>query len=108
MAKKKKKHTVAGCLKLAARHLVKVQAARKAPDWTDLAIYGLYCLEALVRAAVLKTGGDAETTLHRRKAEQAKELSKSHGLPEIDVLMQLLNDARKAEAYDDEEFDESS
>ncbi len=27
------------------------------PDWPDLTMYGLYCLEALIRAAVLKTGG---------------------------------------------------
>jgi hypothetical protein len=104
---KKKKQTVAGSLKLAAKHLAKVDAARTAPDWDDLSIYGLYCLEALVRAAVIKSTGKHETKTHWGKADQAKELSKLHGLPEIDKLLQLLNDARKSEAYDDEDFDES-
>jgi hypothetical protein len=107
MAKQPRKPTVAGSLKLAAKHLSRVQAARTAPDWDDLSIYGLYCLEALVRAAEIKTTGKHETKTHWGKADQAKVLSKSHGLPEIDRLLQLLNEARKSEAYDDEEFDES-
>jgi len=105
---KSKQPTVAGSLKLAAKHLGKVQAARKAPDWADLAMYGLYCLEALVRAAILKTPRGQPDKTHWGKVIQAKALSSTHSLPDIDGLMQLLNQARKAEAYDDEEFDESS
>ena len=104
---KKKKQTVASSLELAAKHLAKVDAARKFPDWADLAMYGLYCLEALVRAAELKTGEPPIKT-HWGKAERAKALSTAHALPSIDGLMQLLNEARKSEAYGDDEFDESS
>jgi hypothetical protein len=107
MAKKKKIQTPTNFLQLAAKHLGKVQAARHGPDWGDLAMYGLYCLEALVRAATLKDGEKPHTT-HWEKVNQAKSLAKIHGFPNIDKLMRLLNDVRKAEAYGDEEFDESS
>jgi hypothetical protein len=107
MAKKQRRQTPANFLELAAKHLGKVQAARNGPDWGDLAMYGLYCLEALVRAATLKNGDKPHTT-HWEKVNQAKTLAKAHGFPNIDKLMHLLNDMRKAEAYGDEEFDESS
>ena len=43
-------------LEIAKSHLKRVQNARVGPDWSDLGTYGLYCLEALVRAAALKAG----------------------------------------------------
>jgi len=104
---KKKKVTVQSSLTLAAGHLKRVKAARKRPDWADLAMYGLYCLEASVRAAVLKAGGHSTNT-HWEKSDQASTLNKQYGLPRIDKLMRLLNEARKSEAYGDIEFDEGA
>ena len=93
-------------LKLAARHLKRVQAAKDQPDWSDLGTYGLYCLEALIRAAALKSK-ETPIRTHWGKADQAKNLAKKHGLPDISNLLSTLNVARKANAYGDEEFDES-
>ena len=75
-------------------------------DWSDLATYGLYCLEALVRAAVLKVGLVPKTT-HWEKVDQAKILTRKHKLPDISRLLKDLNVIRKANAYGDSEFDES-
>jgi len=72
-----------------------------------LATYGLYCLEALVRAAALKSG-ETPIKTHWGKADQAKNLQQKHGLPDITSLLQDLNLARKAEAYGDEQFDASA
>jgi hypothetical protein len=66
----------------------------------------LYCLEALIRAAALKSG-ETPIRTHWGKADQATNLHKKHGLPKIADLLQSLNVARKAMAYGDEEFDES-
>ena len=55
----------------------------------------------------MKDGGKPETT-HWGKVAQAKALAKSRGLPNIERLMELLNEVRKAEAYGDLQFDESS
>ncbi|MEX0614029.1 MAG: hypothetical protein WD738_08750 [Pirellulales bacterium] len=93
-------------LKLATRHLKRVQAAKDEPDWSDLGTYGLYCLEALIRAAALKSR-ETPIRTHWGKADQAKNLAKKHGLPDISNLLSTLNVARKANAYGDEEFDES-
>ncbi len=68
--------------------------------------YGLYCLEALVRAAALRSG-ETPIRTHWGKADQAENLHKKHGLPDIADLLQDLNFMRKALAYGDEEFDES-
>ena len=68
--------------------------------------YGLYCLEALVRAAALRSG-ETPIRTHWGKADQAANLHKKHGLPDIADLLQDLNFMRKALAYGDEEFDES-
>ena len=93
-------------LKLAARHLKRVQAAKDEPDWSDLGTYGLYCLEAAIRAAALKSK-ETPIRTHWGKADQARNLAKKHGLPDISNLLAILNIARKANAYGDEEFDES-
>ena len=94
-------------LKVAAEHLVRVQAAWDPPDWSDLGTYGLYCLEALVRAAALKSG-ETPIRTHWGKQDQARNLTKKHGLPNIEKLLAVLNSMRKATAYGDEEFDETA
>ena len=94
-------------LELAGNHLQRVQdAVQDETDWSDLATYGLYCLEALVRAAVLKIGLVPKTT-HWEKVDQAKILTRKHKLPDISRLLKDLNVIRKANAYGDSEFDES-
>jgi hypothetical protein len=92
---------------LAKDHLKRVQDAKDGPDWTDLGTYGLYCLEALVRAAALKIGEGLVKT-HWQKVQHAKALTKQHGLPAIDDLLEDLNTLRKEKAYGDEDFDESA
>ena len=88
-------------LKLARKHLERVQAAWDTPtDWTDLSIYGLYCLEAAVEAAARHVGL-ATSQKHWEKADTARELHKKHGLPDIEQLLREINTARKAEAYGD-------
>jgi hypothetical protein len=91
---------------IAREHLRRVQAAWDPPDWSDLGTYGLYCLEALVRAAALKAG---ETPIrnHWGKADQAANLHRRHNLPDIEELLQGLNVLRKAKAYGDMDVDES-
>ena len=93
-------------LKIAEEHLERVKAAADPPDWTDLGTYGLYCLEALVRAAALKAG-ETPIRTHWGKADQARNLSKRHSLPDIEELLSKLNVLRKAKAYGDMDFDES-
>lgn len=90
---------------LAADHLKRVQSAWDPPDWSALSTYGLYCLEALVRAALLKFKYKPSTS-HWQKAQEAEMLHGKHGLPDISDLMSQLNSARKASAYGDSEFDE--
>ncbi|HMD96507.1 MAG TPA: hypothetical protein VKM93_04135 [Terriglobia bacterium] len=88
-------------LKLARRHLERVQAAWDAPtDWDDLSLYGFYCLEAAVEAAALQVGVPTSKK-HWEKADIAEELHKNHSLPDIADLLRDLNDARKAAAYGD-------
>jgi hypothetical protein len=93
-------------LGVAEEHLKRVQAAKHPPDWSDLGTYGLYCLEALVRAAALKAG-ETPIRTHYGKADQARNLSKKYGLPNIEDLLNALNILRKATAYGDLEYDES-
>ena len=50
-------------LKVARRHLERVQGAWDAPtDWSDLSLYGFYCLEAAVMAAAKYFGIDVKRT----------------------------------------------
>ena len=93
-------------LGIAEQHFPRVQEARDQLDWTDLGTYGLYCLEALIRAAALKSG-ETPIRTHWGKADQAKNLHQKVGLPDVSDLLQDLNVMRKAMAYGDEEFDES-
>jgi len=94
-------------IELAERHLGRVQNSWDPPDWSDLSTYGLYCLEALVRAAMLHINKQPSTN-HWRKVQEAEMLHEDYGLPDISELMRELNSARKANAYGDDEFDEEN
>lgn len=95
-------------LGVAKKHLVKVQDAWDEPtDWADLTMYGLYCIESCVIAASQHAGLDLKhRTKHWGKSKLAKKLHEDHGLPDVEDLMEDLNDGRKAEAYGDEDFEE--
>lgn len=86
----------------ARNHLVRARnAARKCPvDWTDLTVYGFYCVELALRAAAEHLGAKI-TTNHLQKAELAKALAAAHNLPDVSVLLLTLNKARKATGYGD-------
>lgn len=86
---------------VAERHLKRVQAAWDVPtDWSDLSLYGFYCLEAALSAAAAHVSIDVPP-LHPKKAEVARLLHERHGLPDIDGLLVDLNQARKGAAYGD-------
>ena len=87
-------------LELARRHLARVQSAREAADWPDLALYGFYCLENAVVAAAIHVGIVTQKS-HPAKAIAAQQLTARHRLPDVSGLLVQLNDARKAEAYGD-------
>ncbi len=88
-------------LKLAQRHLGKVQGAWSEPtDWDDLSLYGFYRLEAAVEAAALHFGLHTSKK-HWEKVDLAVDLHKRYGLPDITNLLRDLNEARKAAAYGD-------
>ena len=91
-------------LELALRHLDRVLSAWDEPtDWSDLSIYGFYCLEACVAAAGIHVDGKAPRG-HRTKEKKARQLHEEHGLPDIGDLLVDLNDMRKYEAYGDTEY----
>ena len=88
-------------LKLARRHLAKVQSAWSEPtDWDDLSLYGFYCLEAAVEAAALHFGLRTSRK-HWEKVDLSEVLHERYGLPDIRNLLRDLNEARKATAYGD-------
>ncbi len=88
-------------LDLAREHLKRVQVAWDSPtDWADLSIYGLYCLESAVEAAAIYAKLRTSRK-HWEKAAIAGELHKAHGLPDVEDLVNDLNEARKAAAYGD-------
>ena len=96
--------TAAENLALAREHLVKVQAAWDSPtDWSDLTIYGMYALEAAIRAAAVHLGETVNNT-HWGKAAYAAELATKHGLPDVSDLVTHLNTGRKAAGYGDEDM----
>ena len=68
-------------LRIAEQHLDRVRKAQAKPDWSDLGTYGLYCLEALIRAAALKSG-ETPIRTHWGKGDQARNLHARRGLPE--------------------------
>lgn len=86
---------------IAKQHLDRVLAAWDEPvDWTDLTIYGFYCLEAAIVAAAMHTGLSFRRT-HSEKAKVAEELAVSYDLPDLSDFLWNLNEARKAAAYGD-------
>jgi hypothetical protein len=87
-------------LSLAKKHLERVQVSWDPPDWSNLAMYGFYCLENAVSAAATHAKIKFART-HPSKAEAASELAARHGLPDVSSLLVELNDARKSVAYGD-------
>jgi hypothetical protein len=87
-------------LRLAKAHLTRVQAAWDPPDWSDLALYGFYCLENAVVAAALHASISFQKT-HPSKVAAARQLTAANQLPDIAGLLIDLNDARKSVAYGD-------
>ena len=95
--------TAESALDLARGHLERVQVSWDEPtDWSDLSLYGFYCVEACIVAAALYLEWDAPDS-HRGKVEAAQRLSEEHDLPDIADLLVDLNDMRKYEAYGDVE-----
>jgi hypothetical protein len=89
-------------LSYAQQHLERVlNALSDDPiDWSDLTIYGFYCLEAAIVAAASHIGLDFRRS-HTEKADIARQLVQSHGLPDVADFLWDLNTARKASAYGD-------
>jgi hypothetical protein len=85
----------------AESHLSRAHAAAPHPtDWYDLTIYGFYCVEAAVMAAATHAQLSVART-HVAKAAAAETLARDRGLPDVSVLLPMLNAARKAAAYGD-------
>ncbi|HYO58243.1 HEPN domain-containing protein [Archangium sp.] len=93
-------------LDIARRHLKRVQESWEEPDWSDLAMYGLYCLEAAILAAATHLSWTIKKT-HWEKESLAERLHNDHELEDVSDLLPMLNAARKAHAYGDIDFDES-
>ena len=87
-------------LKLAKKQLLRAQEALDPPKWDDLSLYGFYCLENAVTAAATHAMMTFKKT-HAGKAVAARQLTRQHGLPDVEGLLTDLNDARKSEAYGD-------
>lgn len=92
--------SAADSLSLAKKHLARVLVSWDPPKWLDPAAYGLYALEAATVAAGLHLGLATKRT-HWNKAELARDLVTSEGLPDVAGLMGDLNEVRKSEAYGD-------
>src|SRR5437879_3883976 len=88
-------------LKLARKHLLRVQEAWDPPEWDDLSLYGFYCLENAVTAAATHAKIPFNKKSHPGKAEAARQLAREYGLPDVEDLLKDLNEARKSEAYGD-------
>ncbi|MCQ3806164.1 MAG: hypothetical protein OXB92_00690 [Acidimicrobiaceae bacterium] len=88
---------------LALKHLERVAVSWDDPtDWLELSTFGFYCLEACVVAAALQLKRTRPGS-HRAKAEEARYLTTTHHLPDIEKLLVDLNTMRKSEAYGDVE-----
>ena len=88
-------------LELAKEQLDRVLAAWDEPtDWSDLTIYGFYCLENGVMAAAAHAGMKVPP-VHNAKADAAAKLASRYGLPDVSTLLYTLNAARKATSYGD-------
>lgn len=87
-------------LALARKHLERVQDSWDPVDWLDLAIYGLWCLEAAVVAAAAHLGWEPPRQ-HWTKVDAAERLEEEHDFESTAPLLADLNELRKAEAYGD-------
>ena len=89
-------------LKLAKRHLKRVQAAcwEDPIDWADLSIYGFYALEAAVDAASLHYGIPIKRS-HPARAAAAEKLAAERRLEDVSDLLADLNELRKSIGYGD-------
>lgn len=106
MVKQMRQQSAEELLNLARSHLERVQNAWYEPtDWTNLALYGFYCLEVAVVAAAKHLGRSVKPN-HPAKTKAAERLSREQGLPEVTDLLWKLNSARKAAAYGDLSFPE--
>lgn len=93
--------TASEALRLAQKHLAKVQVAWLDPvDWSDLAIYGFLALENAVVAGARHFGIAVEQT-HPSKNRAADAMRDTHGLPDVTPLMLQLWDMRQSESYGD-------
>lgn len=82
-----------------------VAAAGDPVDWPELAVWSFYCLENGVMAAALFFGLEVKHT-HLSKQKASADLHRQHGLPEVEILLSQLNEARKAATYGDVEMPE--
>lgn len=98
-------HPAAEKLRLAQRHLERVQLAWDPPDWADLSFYGFYALEAAVEAACLSCGMKVQK-VHWARVQAAETLHQQQGLEDVSDLLRDLNETRKSEAYGDVEAPE--
>ena len=86
-------------LELAREQLARAQVAATDPvDWSDLCIYGFHSVENAVVAAADHLGIPSVRN-HPSKVEVARDLSTTHGLPDVAGLLLDLNSLRKSEAY---------
>lgn len=91
-------------LKIAERHLEKVQSAWDTPtDWDDLSIYGLYALENAIQSAAEHLTLKWQPT-HASQVQLATDLAAQHGLPDVTVLLKDLNSMRLYSAYGDRRY----
>ena len=93
--------TAQDSFQLALSHCQRVRASWDAPtDWTILATFGFYCLEACIVAAALHLGWPRPGG-HPAKHSAAHRLSIDHSLPDVRDLLHDLHEMQKYEAYGD-------
>ena len=93
--------TAQDSFQLARSHLQRVRTSWDDPtDWTILATFGFYCLEACVVAAALHLGWPRPGG-HQEKENAAYRLSTNHSLPDVMDLLRDLHEIQKYEAYGD-------
>ena len=81
-------------LSLQRSTLGRVQSSSWDPvEWLDLAAFGLYAIEAAVVAAALHVKLNLKPS-HWSKADAARELATTHGVPDVADLMRDLNEVR--------------
>lgn len=93
--------TAQDSFQLARSHLQRVRASWGDPtDWTILATFGFYCLEASIVAAALHLGWPRPGG-HPAKERAAHSLSTDHGLPGVMDLLRDLHEMQKHEEHGD-------